>query len=198
MVDYLIDRTQTILKLRKVFKLGYFPNRGENNYLGRTKQGYKTAYLTNCLGHAFFNLTDNIFEKFGFTDQDCDSFTGFYNDKDMPLYYVERAMLNFVLNTGLEIKKLDNTKLSLSKCILPKQTILKKNERLVALYFAPQSDYHFITMENSHLWTGKMGLHEYIERYSFLPKKIKTDLNTYKFYSVYKVTYPKAKVHELQ
>ena len=175
--------TQTILKIKKIFKLGYIPSRGNENYKivdGNNVTNY--APLINCLGHACFNLTNEHLKDFDKNDASI-----LRNFIQSPLHantYIAKDIFNFVKKCGLKIKP---TK---------RHSLLKDNEWKIALYFGwygYRKDYHFLLQEKDGTWSSKWGSSSEVIFLNSPTKKLNHCGYDYTLYGFYKISNPMTK-----
>lgn len=181
----MIDRGKTLEKLYMVFKDGYRPSRLLQSYYDVTvDQYFDRSRITNCLAHAFFNLTNEILRDYGFTDDDKETFRDWQGDAEKIFLDIE----HFVSDVGLKIEK------------CPQKTILKDPKSwLVHAYYRPEDDiwhkdFHFILDESPAgksvpFYTHRLGFRNEVMAYQGVPEK--TFFN-YTYQATYTVTNPNA------
>lgn len=177
-----------VKKLREIFELGYVPSRRGESYYYKTQSGDLTKDLVNCFGHACFNLTNEMFDKFDITIEDkydMQAITGRIDS--LSKKQVSLKLLDFVRDIGLMVER------------CPKEAKLKANQWKIALYFDQITfgketflrDFHFMKQENDNSWTSKISFTSRVAVEEDLPKQF---TNYYRLYDVYKITNPHAKI----
>ena len=178
----MITQSQTILKLKKIFKLGYIPSRGNESYTEK-ENGKSVSYYVypNCLAHACFNLTNQQIKSLDYTDREIfSSFikTPYYSDK-----YILRDILRFIKQCGLKTTKCEVS------------SPLQHNEWKIAIYFGWRNntkDYHFLLLEKDETWSSKWGFSITVDHFKIPPTKIEHNGYSYHLYGFYKITNPYA------
>lgn len=164
---------ETILKLKKIFRLGYLPNRGKEQYSFVSN----SANVTNCFEHACFNLTNEQLKDFN--ENDLKNFFALpvLANVDLSREEMFDAVKKEIAKTGLKVKKTAEN--------------LKENEWNVAMYFSNYDiDVHFLLQEKNGGWSGKFGQSQKTDHYSFLPLKLVGVLTDYKLYKVFTIENP--------
>lgn len=173
------DKDSTILKLRKIFKLGYIPQRRTSYYLACTYNQIPTALTINCFAHACFNLTEQLLIDYDFNYNDLASFAAFSTVSRENSDALADEFKTFVEATGLTFETCEKSENSLCQ-----------NEWKVALYYNYfNHDFHFLHQEKNGIWTCKRGL-------SYAINKIKTMPDIfygYEYYQTYKISNPNGK-----
>lgn len=137
---------KTILKLNRIFSMGYVPSRGDQTYARNatyTDQTY--GELSNCFSHACFNLTNELYEEYQISDEDILFFQGGFRrfSSDTNEEIAERV-LGKIKSVGLIVSPATDFE------------VLKANQWRVAMYFNRISfpsgsdcirDYHFMLQE---------------------------------------------------
>ena len=170
------SKRKTIIKLQQIVSSGYIPSRSYEKYFGFTQRFEKFEDMTNCFGHAVFNLKNSQFNDIDFTYEDGTNLGAFSTSPFLPIKSVEKEFCEFVYSTGLKI--------------FPEiqKGILKNNEWRVALYFEKKSDdlsreFHWLLQERNGKWSGKMGYSNQVETYFEIPSQI----GNYELYKTYLV-----------
>lgn len=172
-------KERAILKLKKVFKMGYYPRRGYNDYLSYVNE-CPTSFLVNCFAHACFNLTDKMLQYFNFGPIETECYT--INTKIIPENYskIDQHFTEILNNVGLQV----------DQCNL-RTKIENKSQWKVALYFSDiEQDFHFLLQEKDNRWSSKQGWLENVSIYNNLPNIYN---ETYKLFDIKKITNPNAK-----
>ncbi|MBE7073889.1 MAG: hypothetical protein E7379_02220 [Clostridiales bacterium] len=166
----------TILKLKKIFSLGYLPSRGDESYtLLHRDTNIEFSKIANCLAHSFFNLTNEQLEDFNLFDSG--TFRWFYLDEND-----ERALdrvLEFVEKTGLKVEET-----SLEQDLAP-------NQWKVAVYFRVREnknvipDFHFILQEKDGVWSSKEGAFPTIDYFQHPPEMFYSAYGSHFQYKLY-------------
>lgn len=176
-----LDKTNEILKLKNIVKMGHLPSRGLTHY-------DKSILYANCLEHACFNLSNaQLVENFSLAKSRL-VFGHFENLRAKPLI---NEICEFVKSTGLV----------LTPC--QPNDVLGPKQWKVALYifddiFCNNSDFHFLLQEKDGLWSEKFGFDRDISLYGDLTQKIYPsnnpfdDENAYNFAGTYAITNPYA------
>ena len=179
---------KTILKLNKIFSLGYVPNRGNQSYNHRatyTDQTY--GELGNCFSHACFNLTNELYEEYEISDEDILFFQGgfrrFSTDSNEE---VAEKVLGKIKTVGLIVSPATDIE------------VLKENQWRVAMYFNRISfpsgdyirDYHFLLQEKDSSWSGKLFWGHQVENFETAPEIY---ANRYKYFDTFIITNPNAR-----
>ncbi|MBE7074171.1 MAG: hypothetical protein E7379_03680 [Clostridiales bacterium] len=178
-----IVNPHTILKLKTIFKLGYVASRGREAYKlveNNTTKNY--AYLTNCLGHACFNLTNEQLKNFD--ESDASTFGNFIQSIFHANKYIAKDIFKFVKECGLKVSP--STKLS----------NVKDNEWKIALYFGwygNRKDYHFLLQEKDETWSSKWGTTSELYFIDTPTKKLSHNGYNYNLYGFYKISNPHTK-----
>lgn len=181
---------ETILKLNKIFKLGYVPSRGKESYEEKNSDGLAFCTLINCFGHACFNLKNSQLEVF-----DCDESRNFGNHIEypgQPNYEIARNLFDFIKAVGLKVRRVG------------KNCIPGTNQWLVALYFAKSmfdgtnQDYHFMLREKDGIWSHKMGHKKTVDYCSKPPRSfVSNAYYRYTLYGYFLLSNPYAKSKDL-
>ena len=159
-----VERCQGVLRIKELFKKGYFPARGSQSYLAvckSTNEAY--SHQINCFAHACLNLTNEQLEQLNLDRLDRCTFD-IKTYQYEPQERIEQTFTKRVKRFGLEAHLCERNFL-----------ITKQNQWKVALYFgtSPRTldvDYHFLKQEKNGVWTSKVswGLDE-IECFDSLP-----------------------------
>ena len=180
----------TILKLNKIFKLGYLPSRGDESYEEEhLHSGARLSVFANCFEHACFNLKNSHLQ--GFTVEDADSFGHKIDYLGQPKEEIAKNLLDFLKASGLQIKRVF------------RNFTTKTNQWLVALYFGTSlkdnqnQDFHFMRKESNDLWSHKMGHTDEIEYLNKPPLHfISNSFYKYKLYGYFIITNPYVEIME--
>ena len=186
--NHLMDREPYIKGLNEIFRMGYMPIRDKQLY-----GGY--SFYTNCAGHAFAQLTNELLDKLDKRVQelglnDFDYFFGnpYGGFSKVSVEDAVNGVLHFWRKTGLEIE------------VEPVRTELKFNQYRVAVYYSQayitgqgEKDLHFTFQERDGSWSSKEGGGEV----EFLPNLEESlpfrSNNRYILHKILKVTNPYAK-----
>jgi len=173
-----MNRTKTILKLKKIIMKGHIPQRGNVQY---------TPYFEdkiNCFIHCL-NLSNEQLQEISFDEYDKGNISNFKckNEEDG-----EKKLLSFIKRTGLKIEE-------------SSKTPLKPNQWKIALYFESLSanvkqtsgdktiDYHFLINTKNNNWTSKESFRGRVSEYNHLPQNIPlTPFSYYNLYKTYTIT----------
>ena len=153
-----------ILKLRDIFRQEYVPVRGNQNYnkwiLKEGKKRYRLAGDgINCLGHACFNLTNEIIVDYGITFDDVQALWNFDTFNKNPKLTIENIS-SFIEEVGLKIRKSSS------------EEELGENEWKIAYYFSKdKDDYHFMLQERDGRWSSKSGADSSITYFNEAPEE---------------------------
>lgn len=177
---------KTILKLKKVFMLGYCPERKGESYTfvnPYSKAGYYEHI--NCFAHACFNLTNQQITENCLDKIDALSFRNLIEDFFESDSSIATRLKNFIRKTGLEIEECSD------------EEELAENQWRVALYFCNGfffRDFHFILNEKDGCWSSKYGNENVLEFFETRPDKYIAEKynDSYKYYRSYKITNPYA------
>ena len=177
---------KTILKLKKIFQLGYCPSRMAQSY-DFVNPYTKTEFFTqiNCFAHAVFNLSNQQIYENCLTNNDTDSFRNLIEDYWETEDSIFKRLSAFITKTGLKIEKCND------------EDELKENQWRVALYFCDGwtfKDFHFLLNESDGRWSSKYGTTNLLEFFDERPEKyIAQEYNDrYDYYGTYKITNPYA------
>ncbi len=184
---FMIDRGKTLEKLYMVFKGGYRPSRLLQSYYDVTvdQKFADVSQITNCLAHAFFNLTNDILLDYGFTKEDKETFRNWQGDEST----IFDDVVHFVRDTGLKVEECS-------------KTIILKDPKswLVHAYFRPEDepwakkDFHFVLDESPAgksvpFYTHRLGFRNEVMAFQGVPEKI---FFGYTYHATYTVTNPNA------
>lgn len=178
-----------ILKLNKIFKMGYTPSRkGESYDKEHSKGGFHFGVFVNCFAHACFNLKNEQLKNL--TLEDAANFGHKIDYLGQPKTEIKTNLITFVQKTGLKIRRVS------------KNCIPEKNQWMVALYFGrsgldkQNQDYHFLLKEENGFWSGKMGRGKETTYYSEPPSNFTSgNYFQYKLEGYYLITNPYAKAY---
>ena len=183
----------TILKLKKLVKLGYVPSRGAESYSFVNQKSGEPFYLSaNCFEHACFNLTNQQMQELKIGYHDAISFAdhvSFFSS----VYDIEESLTKFIRSTGLKIREINNF-----EPIINFPALLKNNEWKVALYFCKNGsfkDFHFFLQEKNGTWSSKYGFKNVLEFFDNLPGEYVVDNeynDIYHYHNTYLITNPYA------
>lgn len=161
-----------IKKINAIYKRGYMPSRGQNKYT------VDAAKLTNCFGHAVFNLQNEDLESM-------------INDKETLLAY-QRKFGTVGISEIMKVvqRKVAEVGLKIEKSSVNEK--LKNNQWKIAYYYMFSSPYHsadahFMIQEKDGTWTCKLGMKDEIEVFKKLPEDYHSG---YSLQGVYKITNP--------
>ena len=175
------EKIHPLLKIRQIFSMGYLPSRKDQTYQIVSQNGKTYGRQMNCLAHACFNLTNELFDKLQFDD--CDRYI--FDAKRYPYEPEDHVVKNF-------IKKMQYCGLRVKKCKATTKT--KTNEWKVALYFGSTAmldkDYHFIIQESDGKWSSKVGWLSEVEYLKTPLKVYSTHGIDYKLYGIYIIENP--------
>ena len=153
----------TILKLNKIFKLGYIPSRKNESYEeSHNETGCKLGVFINCFAHACFNLTNKQIQDFD--ENDANSFGYKIDYLGQPHHMIRKNLINFIKKTGLRVYR------------TTKDYPTAENQWIVAMYFGLNmkdhinQDYHFMLKEKDGFWSHKVG-HNNVTKYVSDPPK---------------------------
>lgn len=187
-----MNNSKTILKLKKVFNMGYVPQRGYQlyYYVGQEKNYCINA---NCFAHACLNLTNQQIKEMGL-DLD-DSFAFALLPAPTTAQETEAKFIEFLDKIGLSVSRLNSNDI---RNEFP--GFLENNEWIVALYFCENKgfkDFHFFLQEKDGTWSGKYGYKNIVEHLDELPYKYTSpspEKDTYYFVNKYVISNPHAKL----
>ena len=177
---------KTILKLKKIFMLGYCPQRSGESYSFVNPYTNINYYKQiNCFAHACFNLTNNQITSNCFEKIDISSFKNLIDDYWETNESIANKLFDFVKKTGLKIEECSDGEK------------LEENQWKVALYFCDGPffrDFHFLLKEKDGRWSSKYGNEDVLEFFNERPKEFVVEKydDHYKFYGTYKITNPYA------
>ena len=177
---------KTILKLKKVFMLGYCPERkGESYSFVNPYTDINYYQQINCFAHACFNLTNQQITSNCFEKNDIDSFKNLIDDYWEEDKSIERKLTTFVRKTGLKIEECSD------------EEDLEENQWRVALYFFTGyffRDFHFLLNEKDGSWSSKYGTEDVLEFFENRPDEFVVEKygDHYQYYGTYKITNPYA------
>lgn len=188
-----MDKVATVLKLRKIFNMGYIPSRGNQSYSFVCKNDQATfAQHVNCLAHALFNLTNQQIEDEHFNYNDRLSFSCcFYTPRENYVKQAEQNIITFVETSGLKMRPLNTYEL-----LSEHPELLQENQWIVAMYYIAKQnkqDIHFFLREKDGRWSGKLGFRDEITYFDELPApyySTNKDRDVYFFYNTYLITNP--------
>ncbi|MBE7074170.1 MAG: hypothetical protein E7379_03675 [Clostridiales bacterium] len=180
----------TILKLKKVFSMGYVPSRGAQSY-SFVSQISKDYYFfhANCFSHACLNLTNELIDSANLSFYDSLNFSlgNIFSSTD-----AEYEFTSFLQQIGLTTKFVNNDDL-----INDFPCFLNENQWIVALYFCENSnDFHFFLQEKDGSWSGKYSYKNIVEHFDELPccyTAPNVQKDKYYFINKYLITNPHAK-----
>ncbi len=171
----MIEQVQTknkfaFARLENIMKnYGYIPRR----YLCHYEDD--TIELTNGLGHALFNLTDDLLK--GFTKDDRRIFCLGLNFGEFTFENVEYQFIDTANMYGLDVKE------------CRKNDLADKRSWKVALYVDEYgNDCHFLKEERNEIWTGKLGFYQDITLYPSLPKHVVSNTHEYTLGKTFMIT----------
>ncbi|MBE7073888.1 MAG: hypothetical protein E7379_02215 [Clostridiales bacterium] len=180
LIEEMLEREQapTILKLNRLFSMGYMPSRGDESYKVIHKNtNNETTFLVNCMAHSCFNLTNQQLAEFD--ELDSKNFKQFYweGEEQSEIY---GRILKFVRRTGLKVER---TSLSHS---------VGKGQWKIAVYFIDRvnderkkPDFHFILQEKDGVWSSKEGSFPYIRYFDIPPKHFISEFGNHKPYKLH-------------
>ena len=183
-----IERCEAVLKIKKIFTLGYIPSREYQSYQTICKHTKKPfAHQINCFAHACLNLTNQQLEKLNLDH--CDTYRfDIKSYRYEPPEEIEKTFPKRLKRFGLAVQPCD-------KNFVPQN----KNQWKVALYFGFSSscldyDYHFLKQEKDGCWTSKVGWGcDTLEIHHSLPETYHSPSGTdYKLHQTYIITNPYA------
>ncbi len=157
-----MNRDGIIKKLNEIFRQGYTPSRGKEEYSVDCIDNIPIARLANCFVHACFNLKNDHYWDYYITSREAKQMKCFYNESDDD-ELVQKKLITFVKRTGLLIKPCDQN------------LVVRENQWKVGLYFSNWSclsDYHFLLQEKDGTWSGKRGLTKLVDRFEELPQQV--------------------------
>ncbi len=161
-----------VKNLKEIFALGYVPIRKNESYMFKLSNGLPAYSLVNCMGHAFFNLTNQILNDYQFDKEYLYSCQNFY-DSFKSLNGMALSMFNFVEITGLKVEKAQKT------------AKRGNGEWNVALYFNTEiEDYHFLLQENAFCWSSKISINKSVEKFVTPPKVYRERYDLYDIYTI--------------
>lgn len=146
-----VEKNKGVLKIKKIFALGYLPSRGYQSYLPICKHSQKPyAYQVNCFAHACLNLTNQQLEELKLDN--CDTYI--FDIKSysyQPQEEIQKTFTKRIKRFGLIAEQCE-------KDYIPE----KENQWKVALYFGFSRhcldyDYHFLKQEKDGSWSSKIG-----------------------------------------
>ena len=182
-----IERCKGLIKIQKIFKLGYLPSRESQSYTpinNKTKKSY--GEQANCFSHACLNLTNEQLENLNLEYEDIYLFDiKSYNYEDTKS--MERTFIDRLKKFGLIAQPCPID-------YIPKQ----ENQWKVALYFgfshaSLDTDYHVLKQEKDGSWTSKIGWSDELETLTSLPEKYTPSSRTeYLLQGTYIITNPYA------
>ncbi len=172
----MITEEKTLSKLYRVFKDGYRPSRLKQSYktwIEGNDEGMCPREVFNCLGHAFFNPTNEVLKAYGFNKED-DIFGTFNPYKGPAATFSE--ILHFVRDTGLKVEECGR-----------KKTITTFGSWKVDAYFRPlftNPDYHFMLQESKGIYSHKQGFDGDVSILCSAP----TEYRDYQYCATYLIT----------
>ena len=175
-----------VIKIKKLFSMGYMPSRENQSYLAispKTKTSY--THTANCFAHACLNLTNEQLDKLNLDRCDTNTFdikTYLYE----PIEHMENTFLKRIQRFGLKATPCEDNDL-----------FNRENQWKVALYFglSPLTldyDYHFLKQEKDGTWSSKVGWGSTeLQLFSSLPDTYISPNNVgYSYYKTYIITNP--------
>ena len=182
-----VERCKGLLKIAKIFKLGYIPSRENQTYSTICKStGESYSRQANCFEHACLNLTNQQLKKLSLGDEAGDLF-------DIHSYDYEDT-------TSMQETFVDRLKLFglIAESCPADYTPKNKNQWKVALYFGysrfcGDTDFHLLKQEKDGSWSSKIGWSDDVEILPSLPEKYIPPHGTeYVLYNTYIITNPYA------
>ena len=169
-----VKRTGIIKKLNMIYKKGYMPSRGIEEY------GKVFTPVVNCFGHACFNLSNEMLEELS---KDKNKLSKFFRTfETFGLQNLFREAKKRVQDVGLKFE---------SSGVSEK---LQNNQWKIAVYTKSDeftgNDLHFMIQMPDGKWTSKLGSNSEVEVYNKLPRVFHS---LYDLYGVYKITNPYVK-----
>lgn len=186
-----VERSECVLKVRKIFELGYLPARKDQAY-HIICEGTQVPYARqmNCFSHACLNLTNEQLDKLKLDNYD----TYVFDIKSYQYQPKEEIAKTFP-------KRLKRFGLIAKHCDKEENSILK-NQWKVALYFGFSRstldyDYHFLKQEEDGTWTSKIGWSNGFEILDSIPDIYHSPSGTdYHLDSTYIITNPYAETEK--
>ncbi len=162
-----MNKEQTIVAIKDMFKKGYVPSRYDEPYAA-------SGGMVNCFEHACLNLKNNQIEKLNLDWEGVyafDFFAASYN-------VAEKTALRLnIMGLIMEPDKVSHIKLS-------------KNQWRIALFY--QNSFHFLLQEKDGTWSAKKNWTTIVEHFESLPEKLSLCGDTYNLHSVHIITNPYA------
>lgn len=157
------SRDSSILKLKKIVKLGHLPSRmvDEPYWACTTETNVMFASLANCVEHACFNFSNEQLDFIGISSDESENVYGGFieSDKEYGSQELEEKLIDLVRETGLLIEKE----------ISPQN--LDSNQWRIAFYFEEFfPDIHVLLQEKDGTWSGKCGYNVEVEEFETLPE----------------------------
>lgn len=175
-MEILEEEKCVIKKINVLLKRGKMPGRGDEKYT------IFNTFTVNCLGHAFFNFTNNQIKKLN--SQYSEGFRYFLWHIVEP--EIQRDAYKFVTEQ-LE-QKIRDTGLILEECDINDK--VKDGQWKVAYYYKDglqNEDFHYMRQEKDGTWSSKLGSYRQIEHFDRLPLMYN---DGYCLAKIYKVTNP--------
>ena len=161
-----------VKKLNQIYKMGYVASRGKQKY------NYKTTLVTNCFGHACFNLNNKNLRAL-----------------DSVKYELQDFFRNFSGINGRGF--FEKAKYKIRQVGLTIAEKIDKNQWKIAYYIQDDifrgNDLHFMIQEKNGTWTSKLGSSSKIEVFDELPKVYR---DSYELAGIYVITNPYVKTKE--